>query len=812
MSAQPRLIPKYAHTKGLTRLAYSTDGAHLITVGSNQVIRKFQVDSEDEPVTIEQHNDAITGVATSSEYFATCSEDASVSLFSMTSNEFITMPTRCTLPVRDIAFSPDGEWIAVASDETVVKLVNTSESTKMMKLQPHNKSIKHIAFHPSGSLISTSCSDGNIYIWSLSSESPELLKTLPNIIAALEPEEETSARVAWHPDGRAFAAATKMKEVVVVNRNDWERQVVFKNGHVGDITDVAWSPNGAYLATAGKDGKVLVWSTKDQAIVAKQEIKNVVSLAWHPKQNTLSFTTNLGQLFTWRDVVLESSPAPFGSRFHPAPLLHDDTPAPVRANGNANPLFHAEAEEDDDDEPMGDDNDLAAAANDDWIVDDDGAGYIPDLKEREARKRGPAQDDRVAKRRAIDKSVEFSGIHEPFQPGSTPWRGKRRYLALNMIGVVWTVDQDTHNTVTVEFFDKDAHRGYHFTDHFKYDKACLDDNGTLYANSSDDGQPSTVFFRPHETWANKADWSVQLPKGEDVTSIALSNSHIVACTSKGYVRVWSFTGVPVRMWRQKHMPVVTCATWGNYVMVLGNGAMNANGSAELTYTIENVRRDEAIQSQDVVALPPGGYLQSVFFSEEGNPCIYDSDGVVLVLLHWRTPGQAKWVPLLDTNMLPRRTEGRQESYWPVAVAQNKFHCIILKGGEKHPYFPRPLFSEFDFTVPIYEKVDPNPSSVQSLEEQHLRFSVLHALGEDAMSGNGTAAERMDLAKKEISIDKALLQLIQLACKDARGSKAIELVELLRREVSLDAAVKIALHHNQTAIAEKINQVKEQRLQ
>ena len=59
--------------------------------------------------------------------------------------------------------------------------------------------------------------------------------------------------------------------------------------------------------------------------------------------------------------------------------------------------------------------------------------------------------------------------------------------------------------------------------------------------------------------------------------------------------------------------------------------------------------------------------------------IYDSEGVLLVLVHWRQPGQAKWVPVLDTKTLDRLAGGRkEETYWPVAVAQNKFHCIILK--------------------------------------------------------------------------------------------------------------------------------------
>ena len=51
----------------------------------------------------------------------------------------------------------------------------------------------------------------------------------------------------------------------------WEKQIIFKNGHAGQITDLAWSPNGAYLASSGTDGKVHIWQTKDQTIVTSYD-------------------------------------------------------------------------------------------------------------------------------------------------------------------------------------------------------------------------------------------------------------------------------------------------------------------------------------------------------------------------------------------------------------------------------------------------------------------------------------------------------------------------------------------------------------
>jgi chromosome transmission fidelity protein 4 len=108
-----------------------------------------------------------------------------------------------------------------------------------------------------------------------------------------------------------------------------------------------------------------------------------------------------------------------------------------------------------------------------------------------------------------------------------------------------------------------------------------------------------------------------LPKGEEVTAISLSDSFITVTTTANYVRIYTLFGIPYRVYRQKSSPTVTCASWRDYVLTLGNGAVGADGNTKLLYTIQNIKRDEVCQSEDVVALPDGETLKSVFFSDNG---------------------------------------------------------------------------------------------------------------------------------------------------------------------------------------------------
>lgn len=401
--------------------------------------------------------------------------------------------------------------------------------------------------------------------------------------------------------------------------------------------------------------------------------------------------------------------------------------------------------------------------------------------------------------------------------------------------------------MTVEFYDREFHRDFHFTDPFLYDKACLNEHGALLSCPplKDNNQPAMIYYRPHETWTTRTDWRTSLPKGESVTALALSDSYIVALTSSNYIRVYTLYGIPLRVYRQKASPAVTCAAWRDYVLTIGNGPVSSDGSCTLLYTIENVKRDEVFQSEDIVALTPDSTLSSVFFSAEGDPYIYDSTGVLLTLLHWRTPGQARWVPMLDTALLPRLAAGgKQESYWPVAVANNRFHCIILKGQEKYPYFPRPILSEFEFQMPITgpqdgedgekdadameedsddeegggardKKKKKKGDESTALEHTLLLTSTLHSQLLSTLSNTRpTAAQKSALTTLEVTLDRTLLQLLGLECLagEDRGMKALEIVSLMRDSNGkmLDLAMKVATRYGREVLREKIAELAERR--
>jgi len=627
-------------------------------------------------------------------------------------------------------------------------------------------------------------------------------------------------------------------EIQVVSCSDWQFQRSFGGSSSADVTALAWSHNGALLASAAEDNILTLWATKTQNFVFKTPTLRapVSSISWHPTENLVAYATHGGELYIHTDILPTNSTHLLEKTLESAPFRGQalsETTSNVN-NARADLLDKPNGRQraatpDSLDEIFGADRPDDDA--DGFIDDDDGAGYAEHVNGNGKRSGGDLELT-SAKRVASSRQWQPQ-IHTPFQPSSTPWRGNRRYLCLNLVGFIWTQDQDSHHTITIEFYDRSAHRDTHFQDAFLYDKACLADHGAVFSCPANDRHRSTIHYRPHETWTVRTNWQITLPEGEEVTSLSLSSSFILATTNKGYVRVYTLFGVPFRIFRSKSGPAITCSSWRDYILTVANGPVTSSGKTSLVYSIENVKRDEVHQADDILPLVDDAELKSLFWSDKGDPCIYDSTGVLLVCLHWRSHGQAKWIPLLDTRLMDRLADGKKdESYWPVAVALDKFHCIILKGGEKYPYFPRPLLSDFEFKIPISSKqsnknksndaMDEDDTSTngesdsQRLEEQFVRYALLRDLHDDlVMNTKATHAEKTDLVKKEVETDKVLLQLLAGECREGeeRGMKALEIVTLMKDRTGkmLEAAGKIASRFGRDVLLDKITALAERRL-
>ncbi|BGP13072.1 DNA polymerase alpha accessory factor Mcl1 [Rhodosporidiobolus nylandii] len=844
------------HAEGQARLAFSPDGRFLYTCGYEGYMRIFDASLEGEsaePTIVDYHQDAVVSLAATNEYLCSASESGQVVLHKAGTDEFEGFLTRFSLPARSVRFDAKGKRVVVTSDEIIAKVVDAKDPTKVQMLTGHSRSIREASWSPDGQLVTTSSVDGSIRVWQLDAGTePTCVQVIEGLIKAEESDSEYSVEAIWHPSSKFFVVPGKDNDICVVSRDSWQKSGTFsaKDGHTGRVSALAFSVNGLYLASAGEEGDIIVWSVKDRSIVSRtpQNHGLITGLAFHPAPtaNSLAYIDNKGQLTRWQNPVPTVLPGPTFSRASAAAASKDAQPAgrkrsdSVSTSTSSRPggnLFRKDRDADEDEYGNLDDLDFDGVDGlDGWIEDDLGEGVaggagavdadpfaddapMPKQRGGGGREREDSVFGETRHRRPMQRDGGYTSTsmvqkgQPPFQPGATPWREKRRYLAFNMVGYIFAVEREEGQSVTVEFHDRSAHIPQKFDDPMKYDLGALGELGAVFSCPSIDEHPSQIFYKPYESWTSLQTWSASLPAGEDATVLALGgmgpppgslglddptvglagSGTVLVATSRSFVRFFSGAGLQKYVWNIGE-EVVTMAAGKDWAIIVHR----ANGAgAGLEYALVDTDTFEVVQ-QGKMPLASKATLRWIGFTDDNVPVMYDSNGLLSVLDRSRRPRQGRWLPALDTNSLARR-EGKQESYWPVGVTEQQAHV----GGETHPHFPTPLLQELNLQFPLLNLDVPQGQ----LEEKYLREQLFVSHRKDGAPADDFTL-KSSLAREELAADKHLLQIIQTFCKADRLEAALDAVLLLSQSASLNAAVKIAGFFEVPALKERIELIQQ----
>jgi len=165
-------------------------------------------------------------------------------------------------PIMDVAWSPQGNILAVAAGSEIELYEVNSLQPSMATLHGHTNTINSVAFSPDGTSVASGSDDGTIRIWNVGTGHQQAL--LKPRLPFLNPDVAISiCCVAYSPDGHFLAYGTESIADIYV----WDIRsgtiTTFEDNPNGFIKTVLFSPDGLLvLGTGGWLSTIFSWNMK----------------------------------------------------------------------------------------------------------------------------------------------------------------------------------------------------------------------------------------------------------------------------------------------------------------------------------------------------------------------------------------------------------------------------------------------------------------------------------------------------------------------------------------------------------------------
>jgi WD40 repeat protein len=237
-----------------SNFAISPDG-QVFAAAQKKDIGVFNLSNGEQEMTLRGHAGKISALAISPDsktLVSTSGEDRTIRVWNLTNGKLIQTIGQDIGPVTEVYFSPDGQYFVTGSVGSYRYIKFWDAATlELMKTYPQQSNIYGLAITPDGKKLVAAVKN-YVKVWDIASGKELWSKKATNLDINM---------IAISPNGRQVATANKEGTIMLFDILKGQL-VQTLSAQKGWVLTVAFSPDGRYLYGGGEDKTIKIWELR----------------------------------------------------------------------------------------------------------------------------------------------------------------------------------------------------------------------------------------------------------------------------------------------------------------------------------------------------------------------------------------------------------------------------------------------------------------------------------------------------------------------------------------------------------------------
>jgi len=279
----PEFVVQMGHTAPINAAIFHSNGKYIITAGSDNLVKIWEIDSEKEMRTFQGHTDVVRSAVLSidGKSLISSSADKTIKVWDLVTGRLLKTLEGHISTVRSVAISSSGKYILSGAEDYTVKLWDSDSGKELYSFENHSNSVFSVGFNPEGNIGVSASADKSIRLWDL--DSKKELKTLKG-------HTDFISSAKFSHDGRYVVSGSYDKTIKLWDISTGQEIKTFI-GHLSKVLSVCFSPDDRFILSGSSDNFCKLWDIK-----SGKEIRTFSGHAgW---VNSVSFNQNASYILT----------------------------------------------------------------------------------------------------------------------------------------------------------------------------------------------------------------------------------------------------------------------------------------------------------------------------------------------------------------------------------------------------------------------------------------------------------------------------------------------------------------------------------